>query len=150
MAMTPGPDTLAEGEASGLQSDVLGGSADSTLAAIGSDVTIRTGGEVSVIAEETISLSQISGGAAIGSVGVGGFVAVADYGGSVGARIGDRTVIDNASALTVDARLNSGNDITIDLPGGSSVNVSAVNSTVIGASVGLCGYFCLYRQCEFR
>ena len=133
-------DTLAETEASGLQSDVLGGSADSTLASIGSDVTINTaGGEVSVLAEETISLSQISGGAAIGSVGVGGFVAVADYGGSVGARIGDRTVIDNASALTVDATLNSGNDININLPGGSNVNVSAVNSTVIGASVGLVG-----------
>ncbi|MDC1135924.1 hypothetical protein OAT45_04360 [Alphaproteobacteria bacterium] len=133
-------NTLAEGEASGLQSDMLGGSADSTLAAIGSDVQISAaGGEVSVLAEETISLSQISGGAAIGSVGVGGFVAVADYGGSVGARIGDRTIIDNASALNVDATLNSGNDININLPGGSSVNVSAVNSTVIGASVGLVG-----------
>ena len=90
-------------------------------------------------AEETISLSQISGGAAIGSVGVGGFVAVADYGGSVGARIGDRTNISGADALIVDARLNSGADKNINLPGGSSVNVSAVNSTVIGASVGLVG-----------
>ena len=133
-------DTLAETEASGLQSDMLSGSADSTLASIGSDVTVNTaGGEISVLAEETISLSQISGGAAIGSVGVGGFVAVADYGGSVGARIGDRTVIDNASALTVDATLNSGNDVNINLPGGSNVNVSAVNSTVIGAAVGLVG-----------
>ena len=132
-------NTLAEGEAVGLRSDVTGGNADSTLAAIGSDVTINNGGTVAVDAEETISLSQISGGAAIGSVGVGGFVAVADYGGSVGARIGDRTNISGADALIVDARLNSGADKNINLPGGSSVNVSAVNSTVIGASVGLVG-----------
>ena len=132
-------DTLAESEAAGINNDVLGGSADSTQASIGSNVTINNSGTLNVVAEETISLSQISGGAAVGSVGVGGFVAVADYGGAVGARIGNNTTITGSSALNVNATLNSGADKVIDLPGGSTVTVSGVNSTVIGASVGLVG-----------
>ncbi len=132
-------NALVIAETSGLQADIEGTGNSSTLAEVGSDVVLETSGVVRVEAEETLNLSQISGGAAIGSVGVGGFVAVADYGGSVGARIGDRTVIDNASALTVDATLNSGNDININLPDNNTATVSAVNSTVIGASVGLVG-----------
>ena len=130
---------LAMAQTSGIQSDVEGTDGDSTLAEIGSNVTIIAGGEVSVEATETLELSQISGGAAIGAVGVGGFVAVADYAGSVTSRIGSNTSIDNTTGVTVDAAILSGDGISIDLPDDDSVSVEGVHSVVVGASVGLVG-----------
>ena len=130
---------FAMNQTSGLQSDVEGTNSDSTLASIGSNVTMIAGGEVTVEATETLELSQISGGAAIGAVGVGGFVAVADYAGSVTARIGNNTSIDNTTGVTVDATIESGDGISIDLPDDESVNVEGVHSVVVGASVGLVG-----------
>ncbi|EHI49802.1 hemolysin-type calcium-binding region [SAR116 cluster alpha proteobacterium HIMB100] len=132
-------NSLVMAETSGMQGDVEGSGASSTLAEIGSNTVIRTSGAVQVEAEETLNLSQIAGGASVGLVGVGGFVAVADYDGSVTARIGDGTTIDNASALTVDATLNSGPNLNIALPNSQNLQVAAVNSTVIGASVGIAG-----------
>ena len=126
-------------ETSGLQGDVEGSGASSTLAEIGSKRSHSYGWDVRVEAEETLNLSQIAAGASVGLVGVGGFVAVADYDGSVTARIGDGTTIDNASALTVDATLNSGPNLNIALPNSQNLQVAAVNSTVIGASVGIAG-----------
>ncbi len=130
---------LAMAQTSGIQSDVEGTDGDSTLAEIGSNVTIIAGGDVSVEATETLELSQISGGAAIGAVGVGGFVAVADYAGSVTSRIGSNTSIDNTTGVTVDAAILSGDGISIDLPDDDSVSVEGVHSVVVGASVGLVG-----------
>ncbi len=132
-------NSLVMAETSGLQGDVQGSGASSTLAEIGTNAVIRTSGAVRVEAEETLNLSQIAGGAAVGAVGVGGFVAVADYDGSVTARIGDGTTIDNATSLSVDATLNSGPDLNIALPNSQTLSVAAVNSTVIGASVGVAG-----------
>ena len=130
---------LVQTQTAGLQNDIRGSSSDTTSASIGADVTITASGDVTVDATETLNLSQISGGAAIGAVGVGGFVAVADYGGSVSASIGDNTQIDNVTDLTVSAALRSGDDIVIDLPDDDNITVKAVNSTVIGASVGAVG-----------
>ena len=64
---------------------------------------------------------------------------MADYDGSVTARIGNGTTIDNATSLTVDATLNSGPNLNIALPNSQNLQVAAVNSTVIGASVGVAG-----------
>ena len=132
-------DTLVQNETSGLQNDVEGTGGDSTLAEIGANSTFTVGGDVSVVAEETLNLSQVSGGASGGAVGLGGFVAVADYNGSVTARIGDNTRIDNVTSLRVDATVNSGDDIVINVPGSDNITVKAVNSTVVGASVGIVG-----------
>ena len=126
-------------QAGGLNNDIRGNGADSTRAEIGANVTLTASGDVSVEATETLELAQISGGASVGTVGVGGFVAVADYAGSVTARIGDNTVIDNVSSLSVDATIQSGSGLTIAKPTGGNLYVSAVNSTVIGASVGAVG-----------
>ena len=126
-------------QTTGLQSDVEGTDSDTTLASIGSNVTMIAGGEVTIEATETLELSQISGGAAIGAVGVGGFVAVADYAGSVTAKIGNNTSIDNTTGVTVDATIQSGDGISIDLPNDDSVGVEGVHSVVVGASVGLVG-----------
>ena len=130
---------LAMAQTSGIQSDVEGTDGDSTLAEIGSNVTIIAGGDVTVEATETLELSQISGGAAIGAVGVGGFVAVADYAGSVTSRIGSNTTIDNTTGVTVDAAILSGDGISIDLPGDETASVEGVHSVVVGASVGIVG-----------
>ena len=70
---------------------------------------------------------------------------MADYGGSVSASIGDNTQIDNVTDLTVSAALRSGDDIVIDLPDDDNITVKAVNSTVIGASVGG-GYYASIAQ----
>ena len=130
---------LAMSETSGLQSDVEGTDGDSTLASIGDNVTIIAAGDVSVEATETLELSQISGGAAIGAVGVGGFVAVADYAGSVTANIGSNTSIDNTTGVSVNATIQSGDGISIDLPDNDTVGVEGVHSVVVGASVGIAG-----------
>ena len=134
-------DTIAlvSAQTAGIANDVKGADSHSTLAEIGSGAQITAGGALTVDAEETLKLSQIAGGAAIGAVGLGGFVAVADYAGSVTARIGDNSQIDNVTSLSVGARVNSGTNKTLDLPDGSTLTVKAVNSTVIGASVGLVG-----------
>ena len=130
---------LVMAQTAGLQSDVEGTDGDSTLASIGSNVVMVAGGEVTVEATETLELSQISGGAAIGAVGLGGFVAVADYAGSVTAKIGDNTRIDNTTGVTVAGTIQSGNGIDVDLPGGDTVSVEGVHSVVVGASVGVVG-----------
>ena len=130
---------LVETQTGGIADDVRGSGSDSTLAEIGAGANITANGTLAVEAEETLKLSQISGGAAVGAVGVGGFIAVADYAGSVTARIGDNSVIDNISSLSVNATLNSGANKDITLPDGSVITVKGVNSTVIGASVGLVG-----------
>ena len=131
-------NALAQSETAGLKNDVSGTGSDSTLAEIGANVTVVAGGDVSVRAEETINLSQVSGGAAVGAVGLGGFVAVADYNGSVAAKIGSNTSFDNITGLSVAAELNSGDDIVIDI-GSDNITVKAVNTTVIGAAVGAVG-----------
>ncbi|MGC6517441.1 MAG: hypothetical protein ACON49_05385 [Candidatus Puniceispirillaceae bacterium] len=131
--------SLVAAQTSGIDNDINGSGADSTLAEIGNSATITANGKLAVEAEETLKLSQISGGASGGAVGVGGFVAVADYAGSVTARIGDNSVIDNISSLSVTATLDSGANKIITLPDGSNLTVKGVNSTVIGASVGLVG-----------
>ena len=130
---------LVSAQTAGIENDIRGSASHSTLAEIGSGAQINAQGDLTVEAEETLSLSQIAGGAAVGSVGVGGFVAVADYAGSVTARIGDNSQIDNITSLTVNATINSGDDIVIALPDNDNITVKAVNSTVIGASVGLVG-----------
>ncbi|MGC6439628.1 MAG: leukotoxin LktA family filamentous adhesin [Candidatus Puniceispirillaceae bacterium] len=129
---------LVMNQTAGLNDDIRGSGADSTRAEIGANVIMTADGDVTVRATETLELAQISGGAAIGSVGVGGFVAVADYAGSVTARIGDNTIIDNVTSLDVAATVQSGDDIVIELPS-DNITVKGVNSTVIGASVGLVG-----------
>ena len=131
--------SLVATQTGGIADDINGSGSDSTLAEIGSGATITANGTLTVDAEETLKLSQIAGGVAGGGVGVGGFVAIADYAGSVTARIGDNTVIDNISSLNVAATVNSGADKTITLPDNTTLVVKAVNSTVIGASVGLIG-----------
>ena len=131
--------TLVEAQTGGIADDINGSGADSTLAEIGSGAQITANGALSVEAEETLKLSQISGGVAGGAVGVGGFVAIADYAGSVRARIGQDSVIDNITSLSVRASLDSGANKIITLPDGSTITVKGVNSTVIGASVGLVG-----------
>ena len=131
--------TLVEAQTSGIDNDINGSDGDSTLAEIGSGAQITANGAVRVEAEETLKLSQISGGAAIGAVGVGGYVAVADYAGSVTARIGDNSRIDNTTGVTVDAIIQSGDGISVDLPEGDSVGVEGVHSVVVGASVGIAG-----------
>ena len=131
--------TLVETQTGGIADDINGSGADSTLAEIGSGAQITANGALSVEAEETLKLSQISGGIAGGAVGVGGFVAIADYAGSVNARIGRDSVIDNISSLSVRATIDSGANKTITLPDNTTLTVKAVNSTVIGASVGLVG-----------
>mgnify|MGYP000291077933 CR=1 FL=1 len=131
--------SLVAAQTGGIDDDINGDGADSTLAEIGANAQITANGALAVEAEETLKLSQISGGAAVGAVGVGGFIAVADYAGSVQARIGANAVIDNITDLTVSAVLDSGANKTISLPDGSTISVAGVNSTVIGASVGLVG-----------
>ena len=131
--------TLVETQTGGIADDINGSGADSTLAEIGQGAQITANGALRVEAEETLKLSQISGGAAGGAVGVGGFVAIADYAGSVRANIGQNAVIDNITTLNVSAEVNSGNDKIITLPDNTTITVKGVNSTVIGASVGLVG-----------
>ena len=130
---------LVATQTGGIANDVNGSDGDSTLAEIAAGANITAGGALTVEAEETLKLSQIAGGVAGGGVGVGGFVAIADYAGSVTARIGNNSVIDNITSLNVSATVNSGADKTITLPDNSTLVVKAVNSTVIGASVGLVG-----------
>ena len=130
---------LVANQTSGIANDINGSDSDSTLAEIASGAVITAGGTLAVEAEETLNLSQIAGGVAGGGVGVGGFVAIADYAGSVTARIGDNSVIDNITSLSLSATVNSGGDKTITLPDNTTIVVKPVNSTVIGASVGLVG-----------
>ena len=107
------------------EDDLKSNADDSTRAEIGIGAELTVGGDVSVVAEKTLNLSQISGGAAIGAVGVGGFVAVADYAGEVVAVVGSNTRIDNASSFNLMASLASEGE--------------GVNSLVTGASVGIVG-----------
>ena len=130
---------LVATQTGGIANDVNGSDGDSTLAEIAAGANITAGGALTVEAEETLKLSQIAGGVAGGGVGVGGFVAIADYAGSVTARIGNNSVIDNITSLNVSATIDSGTNKSITLPDGSTLVVGAVNSTVIGASVGVIG-----------
>ncbi len=122
-----------------LQSDIEGDGTDSTLTQIGDSVQLVAGDDIGLAAEETISLSQIAGGAAGGAVGIGGFVAVGDYNGSVRTSVGDNSALTLGGDLTLTGVLNSGADKNITVPLADDITVKAVNSTVIGASIGLLG-----------
>ncbi|MGC6476026.1 MAG: leukotoxin LktA family filamentous adhesin, partial [Parvibaculales bacterium] len=122
-----------------LRSDIEGDGADSTLTQIGNSVQLVAGDDIGLAAEETISLSQIAGGAAGGAVGVGGFVAVGDYNGSVRTSVGNNSALTLGGDLTLTGVLNSGADKNITVPLADDITVKAVNSTVIGASIGLLG-----------
>ena len=93
---------LVANQTSGIANDINGSDSDSTLAEIAAGAVITAGGTLAVEAEETLNLSQIAGGVAGGGVGVGGFVAIADYAGSVTARIGDNSVIDNITSIKLE------------------------------------------------
>ena len=107
------------------EDDLKSNADDSTRAEIGIGAELTVGGDVDIAAEKTLNLSQVSGGASIGAVGVGGFVAVADYAGEVVAVVGRDTRIDNASSFNLMAELGSEGE--------------GVNSLVTGASVGIVG-----------
>ncbi|MGC6512260.1 MAG: leukotoxin LktA family filamentous adhesin [Parvibaculales bacterium] len=136
-----GYDTQARVDAQmgGVQADVEGSGTDSTFAGIGTGVTIETGDDVTIGADEEINLSQIAGGAAFGTVGVGGFVAVGEYNGSVTAQIGDNSTVTLGGDIAVRGTLDSGDNISIDVPVGDDITVGAVNSTVVGATGGILG-----------
>ena len=134
-------DTQARVDAQmgGVQADVEGSGTDSTFAGIGTGVTIETGDDVTIGADEEINLSQIAGGAAFGAVGVGGFVAIGEYNGSVTAQIGDNSSVTLGGDIAVRGTLDSGDNISIDVPVGDDITVGAVNSTVVGATGGILG-----------
>ncbi len=80
-----------------------------TVAFIGSSVSVTAGGNVNVRAKSEVAYTAIVGGLAVGAVGVGGSVAIANIEGNTQAYIDTGSTVSAVGNIAVDAELVSDN-----------------------------------------
>ncbi|OSQ38199.1 filamentous hemagglutinin N-terminal domain-containing protein, partial [Thalassospira sp. MCCC 1A01428] len=103
---------------------------DGVSAVIDQNATVKAGGNINVTAKDESRVRAFAGGAAVGAVGVGGWVAVASMGTTAQALIGQNADLDAGDTITISSDLLDKTDRSKVEAYGASAGVVGVAATI--------------------
>ncbi|WP_437340030.1 beta strand repeat-containing protein, partial [Thalassospira marina] len=103
---------------------------DGVSAVVDNNATIKAGGDINITANDASRVRAFAGGAAVGTVGVGGWVAVASMGTTAQALVGQNADLDAGNTITISSNLKDKTDRSIAEAYGASAGAVGVSATI--------------------
>ncbi|WP_083607911.1 filamentous hemagglutinin N-terminal domain-containing protein, partial [Thalassospira sp. TSL5-1] len=103
---------------------------DGVSAVVDNNATLKAGHDINIKATDESRVRAFAGGAAVGSVGVGGWVAVASMGTTAQALVGQNAGLDAGNAISISSDLKNKTDRSIAEAYGASAGIVGLSATI--------------------
>ncbi|RCK41447.1 hypothetical protein TH25_23770, partial [Thalassospira profundimaris] len=103
---------------------------DGVSAVVDNNATLKAGHDINIKATDESRVRAFAGGAAVGAVGVGGWVAVASMGTTAQALVGQNAGLDAGNAISISSDLKNKTDRSIAEAYGASAGIVGLSATI--------------------